>query len=345
MMPETTTDPLPVARRLSLRSCLLLTAVLAVGVAVDPATAGTVTFRHPDGHVYRVDARGGAVPEDVSAALQAIAPGNDVWLNTSPDGRWLVFETDRFDPRCGSWECLAVVAAETLAGGLVLVAGEPLHTGWAAVASSGTLIVFELDFDLWSTELVGGAWTEPLLLTAASPYDYNSQPAIAADGSAVVFDCGPEPYGAAGTAICKVGVDGADLRVVVAPADIPGSVALHHPDYAPDGGLVFEGDAGGERIWRLPAGATTAELVGAAYGNDNSPCVLPDGRIASLWLERPGGASDHELKVMSADGSSYQMLLTDIDVLDIGIGCGGGVELFADGFESGDLGAWSQHTE
>ena len=59
-----------------------------------------------------------------------------------------------------------------------------------------------------------------------------------------------------------------------------------------------------------------------AYNNDNSPCVLPDGRIVSLWLDRPDGPSVHELKVMSADGASFEMILPDVDVLDIGLGCG-----------------------
>jgi hypothetical protein len=50
--------------------------------------------------------------------------------------------------------------------------------------------------------------------------------------------------------------------------------------------------------------------------------VLPNGSIASLWLDRPEGSGDHELKVMTVNGSSHFMLLPDIDVADIGLGCG-----------------------
>jgi hypothetical protein len=58
--------------------------------------------------------------------------------------------------------------------------------------------------------------------------------------------------------------------------------------------------------------------------NDNSPCVLPDGRIVSLWLGRPGNRNGvHELKVMNEDGSRARMLLENVDVDDIGTGCGG----------------------
>jgi hypothetical protein len=63
--------------------------------------------------------------------------------------------------------------------------------------------------------------------------------------------------------------------------------------------------------------------VTTQFNNDNSPCVLPDGRIASLWLDRPGGSEAHEIKVMAPDGSSYILVLTEVDVADIGLGCGG----------------------
>jgi hypothetical protein len=40
-----------------------------------------------------------------------------------------------------------------------------------------------------------------------------------------------------------------------------------------------------------------------------------------LWLDRPGGQSLHELKVMAPDGASFAMIATDVDVEEIG--CGG----------------------
>jgi hypothetical protein len=72
----------------------------------------------------------------------------------------------------------------------------------------------------------------------------------------------------------------------------------------------------------LPVGATPPVKVAPAFTNDNSPCVLPDGSIASLWLNRPGGTGVHELKVMKPDGSSFFMLVINQDVADIGLGCG-----------------------
>ena len=114
------------------------------------------------------------------------------------------------------------------------------------------------------------------------------------------------------------------MTVVLTPDDAPPGApaggALHHPDYAPDGGIVFQASWDG-RIWRLPSGATMPEPVGPAFDNDGSPCVLADGRIASLWLGRPDGQGTYELKVMTPDGAAYAMLVTGINVEDIG--CGG----------------------
>ena len=69
-------------------------------------------------------------------------------------------------------------------------------------------------------------------------------------------------------------------------------------------------------------GASEPVLVTTEFNNDNSPCVLPDGRVASLWLDRPDGEGDHEIKVMAPDGGGYIMILTDVDVFDVGLGCG-----------------------
>jgi hypothetical protein len=307
-------------------------------------TVPSVTYRLAENtNLYRIAATAGASPENISGALEATWPGNDEWVNIAPDGSWLLLSTDRLDPtNCTGWECLALVSGDLTTAQAVMVNGEAVHGGFSAIASGGNLIVYEDSSHLWAISRSGGVWSTPLQLTIASPYEFNSQPAIAADGGSVVFDCGPVPYGQEGTAVCEVGTDGSGLRVVVAPADIVGAVALHHPDYAPDGSIVFEADPTGEQIWRLPAGSTTPVLLGAAFTNDNSPCVLPDGRVVSLWLNRPGSSGDHELKVMTSDGVGYEMLLTSVDVLDGGIGCGGFRDtIFADGFETGSTALWS----
>jgi hypothetical protein len=170
------------------------------------------------------------------------------------------------------------------------------------------------------TQRSGQEWSTPVLLSATSPYDWNGNPAISDDGSSVLFECGLQPYVDKG--VCEVSVAGDGFRVVVPALE---SYGTWSPDFAPDGSIVYELEtaAEGETVQRIPAGGGPSALVNGAFRNDNSPCVLPDGRIASLWLGREGGQGFHELKIMNADGSGYFMLRQDLDILDIGLGCGG----------------------
>jgi parallel beta-helix repeat protein len=292
---------------------------------------GTITYVFNDS-VYRITVQEGAIPEDISQALDQLSPrGGDGALNISPDGEWMVLDTERFDTDCEGWACLAIISADLSFGEAVRANGQIIHPeGISAIASGGEIIVYPYgggpnEIDLWATTKSGDAWGEPHLITADSPHNFNNMPAISFDGSKVVFNCGPNPYGGEGTGICEVGIDSRGFRVVLTPADspagFPATGALHQPDYSPDGSIIFEADWNSEQIWRLPTGALEPVLITATFGNDNSPCVLPDGRIVSLWLDRPSGTGVHEIKVMAADGSVFFILLPDIDVLDVGMGC------------------------
>jgi class 3 adenylate cyclase len=299
-----------------------------------PAATGQITFTTSEGHIYRVAAREGATPEDISLALNGLSPeAPDEWLNISPDGEWLLLETERFDPACQGWPCLAVVSADLSSADVVRIGvlGDVFHPGAVgAIASGGNLIVTPLsggphDVDLWAIERQGDVWSEPLLLTGDSPYAVHGEPAISADGAHVVFACGRAVVAGNESAICEVRTDGTGFRVVLTPADAPSGISwtgeLHHPDYAPDGSIVFEADWDGQRIWRLPPGGAP-EPVQPTSSNDNAPCVLSDGRIASSWWGRPGGGSFPELKVMTADGKQYELVVVRMNIeAAAGIGC------------------------
>ena len=326
--------------RILLMLCFLIALTVIsenIGVADDEQPkikAEYVTYGLDNGHVYRIQVKKKAKPKDISKALNKLSKGtSDGRLNISPNGVWLILETDRFDAVGTGEPSLAIVTGNLKKGESVLSEGELIHpAGFGAVSSDGNLIVYPggdgpHSRDLWAVVRNGENWGKPLLLTGDSTYQWNDQVAISDDGSKVLFDGGDEPYGAEGTAICEVGTDGTGFRVVITPADSPDGYpdtgALHHADYAPDGSIVFEADWSGERIWRLPAGDTEPVLVGD-FGNDNSPCVLPDGRIVSLWLDRQDNVNSlHEIKVMSPDGGTFMMLSIKKDVLDSGIGCGG----------------------
>jgi Tol biopolymer transport system component len=278
------------------------------------------------GDLYRLAAVPGSRPEDVSQALNRLTKsrGTDDWINVSPDGRFLLISTSRFG--CASiGSCLAVVSANLTSAAPIEVRGSPIDP-WAygAVASGGRLVVYPGEngphkIDLWAVSQKDGNWGPPRVITGRSQFPYNQQPAISADGTKILFDCGPDAYASAGTQICEVSNTGGAVSIVVRGGS---KNALHHADFAPDGSIVFEGAWQGEQIWKLRPGSKTPRKVQDVH-DDNSPCVLPDGRIVSLWLDRPGNAKGfHELKVMSPNGRNAQMLLTGDDVLDVGIGCG-----------------------
>ena len=104
------------------------------------------------------------------------------------------------------------------------------------------------------------------------------------------------------------------------PAGSPLDGALHHADYEPDGGIVFQASWDGA-LWRVPADGGVPQRVGPAAVGDGAPCVLSDGRIASIWSGRPGSDGTPDLKIMTPDGSAYAVLVQGVPLEDIA--CGG----------------------
>lgn len=289
--------------------------------------SGFVVYQLADNrHLYRVKALQGAVPEDLSVALDELSPGADSWVNISPDGSWLLIGTQRFG--CEGWACAVRLSADLSEWEVLTTAsGETVHPPFSAISSDGALVVGVENDDIgvhaFALRRNQNDWGEPILLTADSPYPFHDLPALSANGSTVLLSCGPTPYAQEGSGICEVGTDATGFHTLVAPADGPGGTtdnAARSADYADDGSVVFEADWNGEQIWRwLPETGTT--LIREDHFNDNTPCVLPGGRIASLWLGREDGQGFHELKVTQPDGSSWFMLVMDLDILDGGIGC------------------------
>ena len=307
-------------------------------------SSGHVVFRDRRAkRIFRIEARPGAVPEDLSHALDGLSPGTDSFVNMSANGDWLLVGTSRF--KCGAEQhCVARVKGDLSRAQVVVPEGEDdalRGDGFSAVSSRGDVVVFPRaggphGRDLYALHLgANGRWGPAVLLTGASNHRYHQAPALSADGSKVVFDCSPDAGSGPGTAICEAHTDGTGFREVANPRGIPGyksnpASVLQEASYEPSGDIVFEGGWNDalEQVWRVRTGSTLPVLVSTtkddqgAYSviNDNSPCALPDGRIVSLWLGRPNSRG-HELKVMNADGTNPTMLLTT-DTEDIGIGCG-----------------------
>jgi hypothetical protein len=233
-----------------------------------------------------------------------------------------MFGTERFDPECTGWPCLAVAPADLSSAEVVRVNGSIVHTP-APGAITGESIVVPWDegphqLDLWAISRTGDEWGTPVLLTADSPYEFHAEPSFSFDGKRVTFECGDRPYGEAGTAICEVGSDGTGFRVLVRPSDgpsaVPESTALRQPAYAPDGSVVFAA-TWDDRVWRIPQDDGTPEPVGPSFALDSSPCVLADGRVVSLWAAPTNSDGMNDIKVMTADGAAHAVLVTGVDVV------------------------------
>jgi Tol biopolymer transport system component len=331
-------------RRVLLSVACLVNLLACMGGAVAPVPSGQsgpavgvltyVLYLDGVGHLFRLDLETG-LSTDLTLALDE-RHGIEVteMINVSPDGLWLVVETESGHADCAGWACLAVVPADL---SLVTVVQTPegvLHAEGAAIASGGQSLVFvggggPHERDLFVVEAASGGWSSPSLLTGDSSHAHNHQPAFSADGRSLVFDCGPQPYGAEGTAVCEVSSSaGAEVTERVSPRSHPdlgrSEVALHSPHYAANGeDLIFEADWQGEQIWTWHRRDGRLTAVDPDRSNDSTPCALADGSVVSFWLERPEGEGEHEIKRVAVDGS-WSMVLIDVDVADGILGCGGG---------------------
>lgn len=308
---------------------------------IPPALTGGHVYYSWDNHVFRIDARPGAAPENVSTMLDKFGvAGDDQRLTASLDGRWMLVDSARFG--CGSTACLVLVPNDFSHVEVVRPGGRAFTPeGVSAISSgAGDLIVYPTtggphQIDLFATRRrAAGVYSDPVLLTAASTYPFNNMPAITFDGTKVSFDCGQNPFPETGNNdACEVNVDGTGFRRLVGATTLPNPRQTHvqNPHWGLDG-LLFEAawpvDSGDpevlyrpEIIWKLPrdGGQPTPN---AAFDNSVNPCTLPDGRYAFLWLAGPDNArGDHELSVSNREATSAFVLTPRVDVTDIGIGC------------------------
>jgi hypothetical protein len=294
-----------------------------------PATEadGFVTFISGR-RIYRIAGAGGSSRIDLSARIENLSGGTDAFVAVSKNGQWMTTTSTRFG--CPG-DCLALYNGDGTAGGLVLANGATLSPdGRAAVSDDGNLIVYPdrgggNSIDLFAVRRQGAGFGAPELLTGGSNQAFNDVPVLSRDGSRVIFDCGPTPFSQRGTNICEVSVNGGGFRMLIDSSDDPiggpRAPLTHHADTFADGSLVFEAEWGAEQLWIQRAGAAGAFRINPEYGNDNSPCVLPGGYVASLWLNRPGGPGFHELKIMAPNGEDAVVLTPGTDITDLGISC------------------------
>ena len=301
-------------------------AVMSLGGKEEPAekTGGDgAAAAAPDPYAYiwvedrgfeRVVIEEGATPESLRDLFPEVGKGiEDQWMKLSPDGGWYLMETERVG--CQDHACLAEAPIDSTEVAPVQVGPELVHTyGSGAISSDGNTIVYTSDqgphkADLWAITRARIGWEDKRLLTEDSGWDLNEYPTFSPDGTEVLFDCHDRRYDTIGGAICEVSINGGELVEVINSEDGPRTTNdsyVRHATYAPDGSIVFE--AYWQRhvqVWRLPEEGEP-ELINPTYEEDYAPCVLTDGRVASLYQ----GTS---LKVMSPDGLDVETIDLSID--------------------------------
>ncbi len=283
-----------------------------------PSDSGRVLFRLPDNTVELVDAQPSGTVLNLTARL-----GVTGTAALSLNGRYVAVST--------SDGCVALSTGDftrlekvTAHGSCVAEYPESMH-----VSDDGTLLVFNASGvhqrDIFVVRRLGpDNWSQPRNLTGSGPFDVNKLPRLDQDATRVVYDCADSPDSDEGTSLCEVGTGtGAVVRTVLREPVGSGEqawTAFHSPSYRPDGGLVFECHHPHEElVCALPAGSVTSvRLTAAEVSNDNSPCVFPDGRVASLL-----DSGVHVLRLTAPDGTHPVTVEDRYDILDAGIYCGG----------------------
>ncbi len=278
---------------------------------------------------WRIRADLPVVLENISQKLDVIAPfsGNDYGpITVSHDGKWYSFKSDRFGVNAGAGAVLTVIDSsfsnyEVIHDSL----GNVVYTEDAAyVLTGGNEIVFVAGSinhskDIFIIHRNLNSWGMPKNLTIGSAYNFNYFPYVSSDGLKILFDAGNSSFPS--TAIGEININGSSLSFPITASSMPIGIAAHSPSYGLYGSIIYEGDASGERIWKLPIGTLTPSIINSTFVDDNSPVCLPDGRIVSLYYST--GSNWHQLKIMNADGSNGYMLTDSsslfTEVADIGI--------------------------
>ncbi len=277
-----------------------------------------------NGHARVMEAKVLGAVVDVSDYLSTLQSGEDRWINISPNGEWLLMESSRFNDECTGWACLIYGKRDLSEFKAITTSNEAvIHPeGFSAISNGGDVIVAHIieneRNDIFVSTRIGTSWSVPQSISSTSPSSSNKNPAISADAQEVLFSCGDN--------ICIVNIDGSNLKTLIQLSDKPEGnwSQIGHADFDMDNNIIFEAEADAERIWRYDRDSLESSVINASQTNDNSPCVLSNGEIASLWLNRAGNRDGvHELKIMNTTGSSYSMVVENKDISDFGIGCGG----------------------
>jgi len=249
-----------------------------------------IYIMHPDGRDQR--------PLTNNAA-------DDYSPSWSPDGGWIVFESDRDDPhpRTCFPNCNYNLYLMDASGGNVRRLTDLPGAEWGATWSpDGKSLLFTAgdigfqNYGIYQFELENGE-AQPLLVDEFN----NTAPDWSPDGSQIAFSSDRED----GSDIFVMDADGTNLCKIVDTG-----LDDHMPDWSPDGSRIafFATDWPGIRqdIYTVNAdGSGLVNLTNSPQAVDEDPKWSPDGSKIIFQSDRDG---NFEVYIMNADGSQPQNL-------------------------------------
>lgn len=199
-------------------------------------------YQGQQGHVFHQtlpNAQNERKLTDLTNALNLLAVGDDYAVNISPDGQWIVLHTTRWGGTGAEGSLALVPVSDFSKGAQIRIDGANIIPvdGLSAVANGGALVVYAStdgphQVDLWAASKSGSTWTKTLL-TNDSPYDFNIQPSISADGTKVLFVGGSALDD--GDAVLEATISNASVvelfNQTQGPAGSPATANIQYPNY------------------------------------------------------------------------------------------------------------------
>ncbi len=230
--------------------------------------------------IYRFD-RPGEPPRRLTTD-----PGLDYNPVVSPDGRWVVFTSER----TGNPDLYALDLEQ--AGEPVRLTASDAMEDAADFSPDGRTLVFVStetgNPDVYSMPFdPGGADSgrAAVNLTRHAAGDYS--PAMSPDGTQILFSSGRAADDAASGALAAAGSEASELFVMRADGTNVRRLTRHPgwdgaPAWSSDGQAVlfYSERAGGTRIFEMPLDGTMPRVLSAADQGALSPVAGPDGRVA-----------------------------------------------------------------
>jgi Tol biopolymer transport system component len=306
-----------------LKRLIAAAGMLAVGGSILAAPAGA-TFAGANGPIiyHKVGVFGTELFKldgGLETQLTTSAPGAARNSDWSPDGRSIVFDSDR------DGLSVDVYTMDADGGNVVELIGDDGFDGFPSWSPDGTRIAWDHQGD--DAPVTQGIWTmasdgSDRVQVTSPDRGIDSEPAYSPDGRWIAFtrfrptckEPNPNRFisAACTSAIMLVRVDGTGLRRLTAWGQ---SVAS--PDWSPDGSsIAFHRSDDGAQGGRLDVYVMRADgsreraltssrpFTGGAFTGAGNPAYSPDGR--RIVFTRWSADRQPQIMVMDADGSDVE---------------------------------------